>query len=193
MSAGSEILDFLQVVIVLGFIGITSMFLTLTVINRHRVSGVVFEFPTGRLFGFPLRPFVFAVIVTVLFVAGIFRNFAMSPVGWLGYLVGALFWGAASFFATSVLVTESGLIKNLASKRGSISWGQVEDYFVRNSAGGCKFTFVYRDDDNARRRFDIHVPRPYVEEFADTVDDILDRKFRVRRTQRQSHERLEGL
>ncbi len=191
MSAGSEILRLLQVVIVLGFIGITSMFLMLTVVNRHRVSGVVFEFPTGRLFGFPLRPFIFALVVTVLFVAGILRDFAMSPVDWLGYLVGALFWGAASFFGTSVLVTEHGLIKNLASKRGYIAWGQVEDYFVRNSPGGCRFTFFYRDDDNARRRFDVHVPRPYVEEFAETVDDILDRKFLARRTQRKSHERLE--
>ena len=193
MSTGPEILQFLQVVIVLGFIGVTSMFLILTVVNRHRVGGVVLEFPTGRFFGFPLRPLVFAVLVTALFVAGIFRDFAMSPVSWLGYLVGAMFWGAAAFVGTSVLVTEYELIKNLGSRRGSIAWGQVEDYFVRKSTGGRKFTFFYRDDENRRRRFDVHVPRPYVQEFAEAVDDILDRKFRVKRTQSRSRQRLEGL
>ena len=193
MPAGNEILQFLQVVILLGFIGVTSMFLMLTVVNRHRVDGVVLEFPTGQLFGFPLKPLVFALLVTALFVAGIFRDFAMSPVSWLGYLVGAMFWGGAAFVGTSVLVTENELIKNLGSPRGSIAWGQVEDYFDRRSAGGRRFTFFYRDDQNRRCRFDVHVPSVYVQEFAETVDDILERKFRVRRMQRRSRERLEDL
>lgn len=181
MRLDAEVLGFLQVVVLYGFIGVTSLFLMLTVIHRQRIEGVILEFPTGRLFGFPLRPILFVVVLTVLFIAGIFRDFAMSPVVWIGYVVGALFWGSATFVSTSVLVTEYGLVKSLTSRRGSISWGQVEDCFMRKSPGGHRFVFFYRDDEGRRRRFEVHVPQVYVEEFGEAVDDILDRRFRVRR------------
>lgn len=194
MPADFEILELLQIVLLITFLGVTGMFLILTVVNRRRLAGVLVSIPDGPLFGIPVAPVVFAASLLLILFAGLIAGVSVSPVVMLGYLVGAIFWGAATYASTSFFVFDYGIVHGLMNRGLYLPWSWVEDYFSHDRAGSrVRYVFLYRDERGRQRRFEVVVSRSCLVEFSEVVDDILESRFTARLQRSRSRRELKGL
>ncbi len=189
MNNASDILELLQVLLLFGLLGVSSLFLILTVINRQRLDGAVYSFPTGKLWGLPVLPVLFVAVLIILYSIARAKGLPSNEVVFLGYMLGALLWGAASFVASLVVITDMGIVRNMNSRDGTLAWGQIEDYFSSASRRAIKYTFFYRDEAGRRQRFEVSVPKEYAKDFSIFVENALEARFKVRR-RRRSHREL---
>jgi len=194
MPVETDILKLLQVFLLLAFLGVTGLFLILSVIHRRRLLGVLVSVPTGTFFGIPARPVVFAAVLLAILGAGILAGATVSPFLIAGYILGAVCWGAATHISTTILVFDYGLVTGLIDRDASLLWNRVEDYFCRDkNRFQDLYVFFYRDERGKQRRFEVAVPRAYVTEFSQVVDDILETRVTARMQRRTTRRAFKGL
>ncbi len=194
MSAEIEILKLLQIALLIAFLGVTGLFLALSVVNRRRMDGVLVSIPVGGLFGLPVRPVVFLGVLVGILVAGILSDSSVSPLLISGYIFGAILWGAATYLSTSVFVFEFGIVRGLIDRNAYLPWSRVEDYFCHDvNRRRIVYVFLFRDETGRQRRFEVLVPRSHLMEFSEVVDDILESRFTARRHRSRSRRQLKGM
>lgn len=193
MPAENTILELLQIVLLITFLGVTGMYLILAVVNRRRLDGVLVAVPRGLVFGVPLAPVVFAGILVAVLAAGLMAGASVSPLVIVGYVIGAVMWGAATYISTSVFVFDYGVVNGLMNRGSYLPWSWVEDYFSHDrDSSRVLYVFLYRDERGRQRRFEVLVPRSRVIEFSEFVDDILESRFTARLQRSRSRRELKG-
>ncbi len=192
MPAAADILATLHLILQVGFISVTVLLLFVTVVNRLRVRHVLLAWRTGKLLGLPLWPTVFLVAVLLFFSGALAMGQALAWTMVVGYLVGGVFWFAASLLSTSVLVTEFGLIYHPNRAGHAVAWGQVVDYFDDNTVLPARYVFFYLDPTDARRRLELKVPRSQRAAFQQIVREKLDVRFDLSVQQVYGKKALEG-
>jgi hypothetical protein len=194
MLAEIEILRLLQVALLLAFLGVTGLFLTLSIVNRRRMDRVLVSVPVGGVFGVPISPILFVAVLLCVLVAGILAGSSVSPLLIFGYIVGAILWGVATQLSTSIRVFDFGIVRGLIDRNAYLPWSRVEDYFVRDPGRRCTvYVFLFRDETGRQRRFEVRVPRSHLVEFSEVVDDILESRFTARRQRSRSRRQLKGM
>lgn len=180
-----------HILLLLAFIGVTSMLMLVTVINRLRVRDVLLSWPSGSLFGLPLASSLFLVVVFVFFAISALEEQLLYPMIFAGYLMGGTFWFAASILMSTVHITPHGLILNVNRNGRAISWGQIVDYFEFEGSGKSGVVFFYTDGSGSRRRFELVVPRVCEQRFRQIVRARLSGRFKLQEHEpagRQTHE-----
>lgn len=192
MFVRSDVFITLQLILLLGFIGVTSLLMLVTVTNRMRLRRVVRSWRTGRLFGFPLWPAAFLLLVLLFSLYAVAAEHVLHATTLAGYLVGGAFWMVAALLSCTVNVTEYGLILNVNRVDQAVAWGQVVDYFEFEREKGHAYVFFYLDGSGVRRRLELTVPATLVDSFRDIVSAKLDARFEFSAQQLYGKKALEG-
>ena len=192
MFARSDLFLTLQLVLLLGFIGVTSMLMLVTVTNRMRLRRVVHSWRTGRLFGLPLWPAAFLLVVLLFSLYAAAAEHVLHAMTLAGYLVGGVFWTVAALLSSTVNVTEYGLILNVNRVDQAVAWGQVVDYFELAQEKGRTYVFFYLDGSGVRRRLELTVPDALGDAFRELVAAKLDARFEFSAQQLYGNKALEG-
>ena len=188
----AAVLTTLHLILQVGFISVTLLFLIVTVMNRMRVRHVRLTWRTGKLLGLPAIPTVFlgVVLLVVIGALALGQTFPLQLMA--GYFIGGLFWFVASLLSTSVLVTEHGLIYHMNRSGRAVTWEQVIDYFETASARKQCYVFFYLDPSDTRRRLELKVPRSHRAAFRRLVAEKLDARFDLSAQQVYGRKALEG-
>lgn len=185
-----ELLLGVHILLLLAFIGVTSMLMLVTVINRLRVRDVLLSWPSGRLFGLPLWSSLFLVVVLVFFAISALQDQLLYPMIFAGYLMGGTFWFAASIMMSTVHVTPHGLILNVNRNGRAVAWGQIVDYFEFECRHRGGVVFFYTDGSGSRQRLELFVPRSFRQRFGHVVRARLSGRFKLHEHEpagRQAH------
>ncbi|MEM1269611.1 MAG: hypothetical protein AAF752_01575 [Bacteroidota bacterium] len=169
------------------FVGTTALLFVTTLINRLRIRRVQQSWCAGRLFGLPLLPTLFLLLVTPLFLYAWLADTApqfLSAGLLAGYLIGGAFWYAAAVLFNSVLVTDFGIIRNVNRLGEAVAWGQVIDYASAPKSASedvrrCTQLYVLIFDDRTKRRnrLELRVPASQHDRFHELVQSKLDARF----------------
>lgn len=175
-----EVLVGLHILLLLAFIGVTSMLMLVTVINRLRVRDVLLSWPNGRLFGLPVWSSLFLAVVFGFLGFTALQDQIVYPMIFAGYLMGGAFWFAAAVITSSVHVTPHGLILNVNRNGRAVAWGQIVDYFEFGGEGSGGMVFFYLDGTGCRRRLELSVPEFYRTQFKRLVQSRIGARFKSR-------------
>lgn len=167
----------LHVALLLGFLGVTSLLMLMTVTNRLRLRRVLLSWRTGRAFGLPLLPLGFILLILGLLGYALLTGRSLMPVMFTGYLVGGVFWFVSALLASTIVVSDYGLILNVNYAERVVAWGQVTDYFACDRDNACSFVFFYVNGSGARQRLELTVPPAQREAFKQVVGSKLDARF----------------
>ncbi len=176
----SEVLQTLHQVLLVLFVGTTMLLMLATFINRLRIRRILFTWCAGRLFGLPIAPTLFLLVVTPLLIYSIMAGHAQPhthPLLLAGYVAGGLFWYIAALLSNSVVVTDYGIIRNVNRIGQAVAWGQIVDYFCCDPKTPGRYVFFYMDKQNEKKRLGITVPRAHHERFRQLVETKLDARF----------------
>jgi len=175
-----ELLVGIHLLLLLAFIAVTSMLLLVTVVNRVRVRSVMLSWPNGRFLGLPVWSTLFLGTVVAFLGVTMLQGQIVYPLIFVGYLLGGMFWFAASMIMSSIHVTPHGLILNVNRYGRALTWNQILDYFEFGCKGKGGIVFFYRDGSGSRCRLEVHVPRAYQDEFARIVRCHLENRFEMK-------------
>lgn len=165
-----DIFQVLQILLLFGFLGLTSLVFVVTLLNRSNVRNLLLVVHRGRLRGLPIVPTVFLAVVTALFVAALVRSQPSFALLYVGYMIGGALWLGSQYIARATYVTRYGLLKTLgASSR--VAWSQIHDCFDVKTKRGRIFVLLYFDALGVRRRHELFVPASKIR----TFERILDR------------------
>ncbi|GIV60115.1 hypothetical protein GQ464_009270 [Rhodocaloribacter litoris] len=182
----------LHILLLCGFIGVTSMLMLINVMSRLRVRHVLLAWRTGRFWGLPLWPLGFMAFVGGSMVYTDLTGHVIAPGIFAGYLVGGIFWFTGVFFASTFLVTEAGLIGGVGRARRAVAWVQIADYFEAEDRGKRCFVFLYVDERGRRGRLEVPVPDAHQEAFRRIVRAKIDARIEYRVQQAYGKKALEG-
>ncbi len=155
----------LHIILVFSFVGVTGVLLGMTVLQRVRIRGVRMTWFSARLGSLPVWPSLFMGLVVVFM---LYSSNTVAPVAgevFAGYFLGGLLWFAAVALSGSVIVTEYGIIPEAGRSSEAVGWGQVFDWFEQEEEKRTQVSFLYQDLIGERKRLDIIVPRPHMEQF----------------------------
>ena len=165
-----DIFQVLQILLLFGFLGLTSMVFVVTLLNRSNVRNLLLVVHRGRVGGLPILPAVFFAIVTGLFVVALVRHQPSFALLYVGYMIGGALWLASQYIGKATYVTRYGLLKSLGSN-SRVAWSQIHDCFDVKVRRGRMFVLLYFDALGVRRRHEVFVPNSRVKAF----ERILDR------------------
>ncbi len=165
-----DIFQVLQILLLFGFLGLTSMVFVVTLLNRSNVRNLLLVVHRGRFGGLPLLPTLFFFAVTVLFLVALFRGQPSFALLYVGYMIGGALWLASQYVSRATYITRYGLFKTLGSN-SRVSWSQIHDCFDVKTRRGRTFVLLYCDALGARKRHELFVPTARVKAF----ERILDR------------------
>jgi hypothetical protein len=191
MPSVPDLLHTIHTLLVLGFISVTSLFLLISLTNRIRLPRVLVHWSSGRLWGLPVWPSAFILIVAVLGVVSVVFE-QPYQVLFLGYLLGGVFWLLAVRTASSVMVTERCIIRNVNRTQEAVFWGQMVDYFEIAHGRWQRYVFFYQDYQGERHRLEVKVPLRCREQFSEVVHNKLDERFEFSTQRGYGKEALEG-
>lgn len=192
MVVESDLLITVHLLLLVGFVGITSLLLLVTVTNRLRLRRVLLSWPSGKFFGLPIWPVVFLAAVVFLFTYSIFSGHSFSPAVFAGYITGGVFWLISSFLSSTKVISEYGIILNTNCADRAIAWGQVVDYFRFSNENNSGYVFFYSDGNSGRQRLDLVVPPACAKRFQEIVSAKLDTRFDFAVQQAFGKKALEG-
>lgn len=192
MAAAEDVLNTLHVILQVGFISVTLLLLVVTVMNRMRVRHVLMAWRTGRLLRLPTWPTMFLAAVLLFFGGAFFMGQPLQLHLVAGYFVGGLLWFVATLIATSVLVTEHGLIHHPNRSGQALAWVQVVDYFETKTARKQCYVLFYLDAGDRRQRLELTVPRVHRAAFRRVIAEKLDARFDFSAQQVYGKKALEG-
>ena len=170
----------------------TALLVLITVVNRLRVQPVVASWHTGRLFGLPLWPVIFIVLVLGSMAYTLEAGHSISPGVFMGYLMGGSFWLIAMMLSSTLLVTEMGIVTNVNRAGQAVAWGQITDYFEIDSGKKTHCVFLYADENGRRRRLELHVPPRHHSRFRHIVRAKVDARMEFGVQQIFGKKALEG-
>jgi hypothetical protein len=192
MLAAAALLTSLHLIFQAGFLGVTSLLLLVTVMNRMRVRHVLLSWRTGKLLGLPVWPTLFLGAVVLFFIGSLVIGQAFPLKFVTGYLVGGVFWFVASLLSSSVLVTKHGFICHPHRAGQAVAWGQVVDYFETHETRKHRYVFFYLDPAETRRRLALDIPHLQQAAFSQVVAEKLDARFERSAQQVYGKKALEG-
>ncbi len=168
----------LHVVLVAGFLAVTTLLLFVVVANRLRIRNVLLSWRIGRPFAFPVAPSLFVLVVLGLFGYTVFfEEEILSPLLLAGYLAGGTFWFLAGLFSASFVVTDCGILRHTNRTVLALGWGQVVDYFEVARGKQHEYVFFLLDPARGRQRFEVRVPAVLRDRFQEILELRLDRRF----------------
>ena len=176
-----DLLVGVHLLVLLAFIGVTSMLMLVTVVNRVRVRDVILSWPNGRFFGLPVWATLFLATVLGFLGVAVLQDQLFFPMIFTGYLMGGTFWFAAAVIMSSVHVTPHGLILNVNRNGRALLWTQIVDYFEFGDEREGGIVFFYLDGEGARNRLQLRVPGPYRKRFSQVVRSLLGSRFAVQK------------
>jgi hypothetical protein len=94
-----------------------------------------------------------------------------------GYFLGGACWWLSSYLRLPVIVTERGIVPDLNRPQSAIAWEQVVDYFEQRQADRQRYVFLYADEEDRRRRFELDVPSCAAPSVRRLVTEMLDHRF----------------
>jgi len=165
-----DIFQVVQILLLFGFLGLTSMVFVVTLLNRSNVRNLLLVVHRGRFAGLPVLPVLFVIAVATLFVIAVLSGQSSLALLYFGYIVGGALWLGSQHISRAAYVTRYGLLKSLNSS-GRIAWSQIHDCFDVKTRSGRVFVLLYFDALGVRRRHELHVPDAKVKAF----ERILDR------------------
>jgi hypothetical protein len=180
MGSFYNIVNVLHSTLVLLFVVTTGLFLAVSVIRRGRLRKVRLSWGDGPLFGLPLVPTVFLLVVVALIGIELATDESVATLGWLvlsGYLTGGIFWYIGAVLATSVVVTDWGVSRRRRGKTEAIPWHKVTDYLANDQGRMTTYVFFRVDDRGRKQRFEISVPAARQTQFREVVESKLDARF----------------
>lgn len=180
MPSLAEALQTLHQVLLALFVGTTLLLMLATFINRLRIRRILFTWCAGRLFGLPIAPTLFLLVVAPLLVYSLTtgdHRLYTHPLLLSGYMAGGLFWYIAALLSNSVIVTDYGIIRNVNRIGQAVAWGQMVDYFCCDAKAPGRYVFFYMDKQNEKKRLAITVPRAHQDRFRQLVETKLDARF----------------
>ncbi|RMH57224.1 MAG: hypothetical protein D6685_12810 [Bacteroidetes bacterium] len=192
MFTAPDLFTTLHIVLLLGFVGVTSLLLLVTIVNWLRVRQPVLSWRTGPVLRLPGWPVAFLLTVLVLFGLSVALDHQIPLPLFGGYLLGGGFWLVAASLASSVVVTEYGIITDVNHADDAVGWSQVVDYF--EVPQGCRtgFVFFYLDAHDRRRRLELAVPRNRRAAFRALLHRKLDVRFDLALERAYGKKELEG-
>lgn len=182
----------LNIVFLFSFIGVTSLLMLMTIANRLRVRRVVLSWQAGSLLGWPLWPTLFIAAVLSMMIYALVTDQQISPVVFIGFLMGGAFWFVSVWLASAVMVTEYGILRSVSRAREAVAWGQMVDYFEVASRNGCRYVFIFIDDRSTHSRLELHVPAAFQHAFQQVVHAKLDIRMEYAAEQAYGKKTLEG-
>jgi hypothetical protein len=91
-----------------------------------------------------------------------------------GYLLGGVLWFCANGLASTVVVTDYGIIPEAGRSTEAVGWGQICDRFESGVGKHTHFVFIYEDMMGERRRLELAVPSMHADRFRALVSYRLD-------------------
>lgn len=187
----ADLLHILHRLVLIGFLGVTTLLLLVTLTNRLRVQQVMMTWQTGRLWGVTAWPTLFIGLMLSLGVTAYVLQ--KGPAGlFLGYFVGGLFWLAAAQINASVLVTAFGLVRNVNRLEDVVAWAHIVDYFDVPQGRQQRFVFFYVNASGTRERIELKVPEQHIPAFRQLVRKKLDTRFELAAQKGYGKQALEG-
>ncbi len=184
--------DTLHMILLIGFIGVTSLLMLITVANRLRMRRVLLSWRTGYFFGLPLWPMAFLAVVALLWGYSLASGQPTPSGVFAGYLTGGVFWFIAILLANALVVTEVGIVQSMKRPRRMLAWGQVVDYFEVPRGDGHLYVFFFEDGAGVRRRFELKVPASRRDRFHRIVRAKIDARMDFGVQQAYGKKALEG-
>lgn len=191
-----DLLALLDLLFLCGFMGIGSTLMLVTIINRQRVRGVVLSWLRPRHGPVWIAAGALSAVLLLLFLA-LHNEHAAQAVRLAGYAIGCSFFLVVALLSGTTLATRRGLVKNVnrrwtSSEAQMLSWQNVRDYFVRETARGSHRYVFFFVQSGARQRFEVTVPAAYAEAFARLVRQKVDRRLeRTKHPASESRRRAE--
>ncbi len=177
MAALSNVLSIAHLTLLAGFLSVTFLLLLVSVMNRLRLRNTLLTWRSGPLFGIPVRPSLFLILLAI---GVVYVQAAGRPVNTpilLGYIAAGGFWFMASWIGNAVFITEHGIVAKPSSSGATVAWGQVVDYFETGRNSRNTYVFLYVDEQGIRRRIDVTPPKSYAKRFRQIVAFCLDTRF----------------
>jgi hypothetical protein len=182
----------LHLILLLGFIGVTSLLLIVTVTNRFRLRRVLLTWRSRRYLGVPVGPTIFLGVVLGLLGASLLTDHALNAGLFLGYVVGGGFWFVAAWLSSTVIVSDYGLVLNSNCTDRAVAWGQIVDYFEFERASRRGYVFFFADGSGDRRRLELPVPIHLQKRFQKVVRSKVDARLEFSLQQVYGKQALEG-
>lgn len=172
-----------------GFAGVTTALLALTVRNRLHAPQAVLTWTDRQVWRSAVWPLGFVVLMGVCTViaAGGAGGMALWPLA--GLMLCGMCWLAAVVLAHTVIVTEEGIVTNLNHPERTILWNDVVDYFEGGPAP-WHYAFFHHDAIGRRVRQDVWVPRPLRRAFGQMIEEMLEHRFEVTAAEPRRRETL---
>lgn len=187
-----DIFLILHIVLLVGFVSVTALLLSLTIVNRIRVKHVLLSWYDRPSLYALVWPAAFLLLVISFFCYSYIAGKDIHPLIFTGYFTGSVFWIVSVRLSSAIFVTTCGLICNLNRMNRGIAWGQVVDYFESKQNGLLKYVFFYLDEKNNRCRCELGVPASLQDHFRQVMDDKLDVRFECTLHQALGKKAMEG-
>jgi hypothetical protein len=192
MSVLSDMLSMLHVLVLGGFVLVTTLLAGLTAVNRLRIRHIRLSWRTGHFFALPLWPLLFiGVVLTFLFVA-VYSSGEVPFALFAGYVGGGVLWFASAVMSSAVIVADCGVIANINRARQCVAWGQIIDYFECMQEDELRYAFFYADSSGIRRRLELRVPASCRAQFRAIVREKLSDRFEFAVDRDYGKKALEG-
>lgn len=192
MFTAPDLFTTLHIVLLLGFVGVTSLLLLVTTVNWLRVRQPVLSWRTGPFLRLPIWPTAFLATVLVLFGLSVVLDHQIPLAIFGGYLLGGGFWFVAASLSSSVIVTEHGFIADVNHTDDAVGWSQVVDYFEITQGRRTGYVFFYLDEHDQRQRLELPVPKARRAAVQALVHRKLDTRFDLAVEQAYGKKELEG-
>lgn len=170
MPSAADIFSMLHLGVLAIFVGGTAGLLLVAIVSRLRVRRPLLVWHRGPLTRIPIGPSLVLLLVALGLGGASITGERVPISAVVGYPAGAFFWLIATWLVRTVIVTEYGLVPNVARIQGAVAWSQVFDYVSTSRRGRPHFVFHYRRRcDNEECRLELTVPEKHVDEFRELV------------------------
>jgi hypothetical protein len=192
MPSAADVFTVLHLGVLTAFVGGTAAALLVAIRYRLRIRRPLLVWYSGPFARLPLGPTLFLGAVAGGFGIAELAGYEVPVIAMVGYPGGGLLWFAATWLVRTVVVTDYGLVPDVARLQRAVAWSQIVDYVETSRDRQPHFTFVYRDDEDAPvRRLDLPVPASCVEDVRELVQAKLDVRFRYSANQAFDEEILD--
>jgi hypothetical protein len=168
------LIELLHTVLVISFVSVTGLLFAVTLVHRLRVRHVIMTWRASRPGAMPAWPIMFIGVVGLLYLYAINTGSGVPDLIFAAYLLGGVFWFAASLIAGTVIVTRHGVVHGIGRPGSALPWVQISDWFEVPTGRRTHFVFLFNAAGGGRQRIELPVPVPQVERFRFLVRDHLD-------------------
>jgi hypothetical protein len=171
-----------------GMIFIMPIFAFVCLVNRLRIRNILFTVNTGRAFGYPLMPTLYALLQLACIAVSIFTSDSEAFLKFCVYLVASGFWFIGAYISNQKIVTTDGILMSINSPRKSfMKWASILDYFSIPKKNMVEYNFFVNSlrrnkvggADIVRSKLTVRVPNANKERFQKVIKEKLESRFEV--------------